>query len=211
MFVDAITSLMPGEKELRAADMLGIDVIGYDGEEMGKFRPIKVVDAKTQDEVKAAIEKWRRKVLLLGIRGNYEANRAAFHDSRIDVVVDPFVGRADLGLDHICLKKAEENNVGIAITFLNFIMLHKKDRVRYLRQLRRIVSLAEKYRVKVIMTSGAETWLDMRKPREMASLLIASGMSFENAMKAVGEWPSEIFEMNAEKLEGLRRGGVWIG
>ena len=210
MFADAITSLQPSEKPLKMAERFGIGILGYEGEEMGKFKPIKIVEAGSEAEVKEAIAKWRRKVLFLGVKGNYDANRSAMFDSRIDAVVDPFLGN-DLGFDHICLKKAEENDVAIAVTFINFLQLHRKDRVRYLRRLRRVLFLAEKYGVKVIIASGAETWLDMRRPREMMSLLINLGYPFELAMKSVSEWPSTIFQLNREKIEGKRKGGVWIG
>ena len=210
MFADSITSLKPGEKELKMAEKLGIDMIGYEGEEIGKFAPIKIIEANSQEEVKSGMDKWRSKALLIAVKGNYEANRTAMHDSRADVVIEPFFWSNDLGIDHICLKKAEENDVAIAVEFIHFLSLHKKDRVRYLRQLRRTIELAEKYSVKIIMASGAETWLDMRKPREMASLLINLGMPFEDAMKSVSEWPASIFSRNREKIEGKRKGGVWI-
>ena len=211
MFVDAITSLQPSEPALRMAERFGIARIGYDGEEMGKFFPAKVIEAVKAEDVKKGIEKWRMKALILAVRGNYEANRTAMHDSRVDLVLDPFVGRNDLGVDHICLKKAEENDVAIGITFMNFLLLHRKARVKYLRGLRRLLFLAEKYGVKVVISSGAESWLDMRRPREMMSLLINLGYPFELAMKSVSEWPARMAEMNREKIEGRRKGGVWLG
>ena len=201
MFIDSF-SLADDD---RTREELGIDLV-YSP--VGKLKP-SVVEAETVQELKEGIESKRMKSdLLIVFPKSFDVVRSAFSDHRVDIVMEPFLGRKDIGVDHVCMKSAHENNVFLGIRFSSFLFSHGRERAKFLRTLSRLVFLAQKYRAGMSMASGAETKWDMRRPREMMSLLINAGAEHQFAMDAVGLGLWKKIQENRERIEGKRFGQV---
>lgn len=140
--------------------------------------------------------------------GDYETNRAACSDSRVDILFHPEKGRSDSGLDHICVKAAAENGVMIEINFAE--LLNARIRPREISFLRRNIFLCNEYNAKMIITSGAKNIWEMRPPRDMASVASVLGMSIKDAIDSVSTNLEERIAINREKLKGKRFGEVRV-
>ena len=78
--------------------------------------------------------------------------------------------------------------------------LPKIQRIQLISRLRNEVKIAEKYKIPIIISSGASTSILMRRPREMAALAILFDMPMERALKSISEIPYSILQRNREKL-----------
>jgi len=168
-----------------------------------------IIKAKNKEELKAQIEKYRRKVEIIAVYGgDYEINRLACEDNRVDILYHPELGRNDSGLDHICIKSAAENNVAIEINFNE--ILKSKNRAKILSFMRKNIKLCKKYEAKIIITSGATEKWEMRAPRELASIGYVLGLDLKDAIDAVSINPETKINENREKLKGNIIGNVRI-
>ncbi len=200
MFVDAITYLTAGDD---VATSLGFSMVGTTSGEGGLFRKILVVESSDPEEMRKAVYKNRKKYELIAVKPlSFPVTREASRFKLVDVILDPYEGRNDIGVDHITLKFASENNIAIGLSFYNFLMTHKKERVRTLRFMRKIIQLSMKYRTPLVITSGARDKFELRGPREMMSLAINLGADFQTAQKSVSSTPESIFTTNRMKIEG---------
>jgi len=160
-----------------------------------------VAKPKNKEELKRILDEYRKRVEIIAVAGgNYEINRAASEDSRVDILYHPELGRNDSGLDHICVKAASENNVAIEINFNE--ILQSRNRPKILTFMRRNVKLCKKYGTNIIITSGAKNKWEMRAPRELASIGYILGMDLKTAIDSVSTIPENIIKTNREKLNG---------
>lgn len=168
-----------------------------------------VIKPKNKEEMKRYLELYRRKMEIIAVYGgDYEINRAACEDNRVDVLFHPELGRNDSGLDHICVKEASENNVAIEINFSE--ILRAKNKPKILTFMRRNVKLCKKYGTSIIITSGAKNIWEMRAARELASIGYLLGMDIKSAIDAISIVPENIIRINRDKLSGRLIGNVRV-
>jgi RNase P/RNase MRP subunit p30 len=80
------------------------------------------------------------------------------------------------------------------------LVLEGAARVRLLSWLRREVSVARRFGVPVVVSSGVSAELLLRKPREMAALGFLFGLDKVSGLDAVSRNVGAIVERNREKL-----------
>jgi ribonuclease P/MRP protein subunit RPP1 len=157
------------------------------------------------------VKKIRNKVEVLMVHGgDYDVNRAACENSMVDILCHPELGRKDSGLDHICMKSAEENRVAIEINFREILESYKRHRVYILSAMKRNIKLCKKYNTLIITTSGAVSKWNMRPGRELASVSHILGMELGEAIASVSTVPEELVKTNREKLANKRFEGVSV-
>lgn len=166
------------------------------------------LEAEDWGELKQKINQSRGDCDILVFKGgDEELNRKAAGDTRIDVLLHPEKGRKDSGIDHVVAKEAAENRVAIGFD-LSQLMTNNKQRTHLLSHWRRNLKLCEKYGTPYILTTGASDKLELRAPRDLASIIDSLGY---NGKKAVSHYPARILE-RAEKVgeEGYVRSGVEV-
>jgi len=162
------------------------------------------IRANNPKELKNLLKMVREKVLIVSVHGGeYEINRAACSDSRVDILSHPYLGRNDCGLDETCLKRARENEVLIGIPFYHLLHSHGRERVVLLQQIAESIRLCHELKVNVIITTGAKSSWDIRDPRALASVANVLGMDLGKAIDCVSEIPENLVEKNRKKLLGL--------
>ncbi len=145
--------------------------------------------------------------VLVFLGGNEELNRKAVGDTRVDVLLHPEKGRKDSGINHVISKDAAENQVAIGFD-LQQLMNGQKKRTHVLGHWRRNLKLCEKYDVPYVLTSGAREKLELRAPRDLASIIDSLG---SNGKKAVSDFPAKILERNNRVDEdGFVRPGMEV-
>jgi ribonuclease P/MRP protein subunit RPP1 len=162
---------------------------------------VALIKAPHVDEVKGLIDKMRDKVEIIAVMGgNYDINRASCENPAVDILCSPEKGRTDSGLDHICARAAQENNVAIEINFHEVLEAYKRQRVRELSALRKNIMLCRQYEAPIITTSGAMTKWDLRAGRDLAALPALLGLELGKAIETISSKPEEIIKRNREKL-----------
>ncbi len=163
------------------------------------------IQAKDVSELKEMITKAREKVMVIAVAGgNYNINRAACEDPRVDILAHPESGRIDSGLDQVCLEFATRNNVAIQINFREILYSFRKPRSYVLNHIAKNINLTSHYRTPVIISSGAKSTWDMRAPRELVSMANVLGLDLGKAFHGVTSVPQEIVQNNKKTLEGTK-------
>lgn len=134
--------------------------------------------------------------------GNYEINRAAVSDARVDILAHPELGRFDNGLDDVCAHLAAENNVSIEINFRQVLSSYRKLRSKILEQMAENIRLAAAFRAPIIVCSGAQSIWEMRDPRQLIAVANVLGQDLAKAFASASDIPAQIIEKNSKRLEG---------
>lgn len=158
---------------------------------------------KNQNELGRIVSKIREQVqLIVAHGGDYNVNRAACQNPKVDILAHPELGRTDNGLDEFCLAQARENNVAIQINFREILEGYRKPRVFILSHIAENIRLAEQMKAPVITCSAAQSVWDIRDPRALASIANVLGMELGKAIDTVSAVPEKIVETNRAKLSG---------
>ncbi len=114
----------------------------------------------------------------------YEVLRNAVDKHLVDAIIDLPLSFEMFNVDEILIKRASENNVSLIFNFRNFISLSKPLKVRYMRNMRKILQIACKKDVKVLVGSFAENFYELRKPRDLSSFLYVAYRNLGFSLKA---------------------------
>ncbi len=198
------------EKIVLSAERLGINVLGvfkeYEGPkkvkgfgekvtELNNSEKVEVVsglvvNSSTKKELREDISVARENSDVLAVKGGLpEINRAASEDSRVDMLLNPGKGLRECGLDTVISKKMFENRVSLGIVWKDLVNLNPKRRAQNLSKIRKQVYFSKKYGFDVILCSGAETPIEMRKPRDMLGLAKAVGVNLDKSKKWISKNP----------------------
>lgn len=166
--------------------------------------PVVEIKAVNVNEFRKILKNVREKFLIVCVHGgDYQINRAACEDSRVDILFHPELERRDNGLDEYCLKKARENEVAIGINFRHILETHRKHRVSILKNISENIRLCHEIGVEMIISSCAKSIWEIRDPRALASFLNVLGMDLGKAIKSASEVLEKIIEKNEKILSGL--------
>ncbi len=172
---------------------------------------VMVIKSNTVEELHRNIRTARNYAEVLVVHGgDYEINRAACEDSYVDILAHPELGRKDPGLDHICIRAAQENNVAIEVNFREVLETYKKSRVYTISSLRENIRLCKKYGARIVTTSGARSKWGLRSGRELAAIVNVLGLELGESIATVSTIPEAIVKGNREKLADKKWEGVSI-
>ncbi len=161
------------------------------------------IQPKNQNEIGRLVSKIREQVQIIAVHGgDYNINRAACQNPKVDILAHPELGRTDNGLDEFCLAQARDNNVAIQVNFREILEGYRKPRVFILSHIWENIRLAREMRAPVVACSAAQSVWDIRDPRALASIANVLGMELGDAINTVSEIPEKIVETNRAKLSG---------
>ena len=131
------------------------------------------------DNVEQVIKKIKDKFVV--ISGNDKVNRLAVSSKKVDILLDPHLGRRmdfmhqrNSGLNQVLCKLAKENNVAIGFGFSN--ILHSKD-YRGVGRIIQNIKLCRKYKIKMVVGNFAVRKEDFRKLDDVYSMFKVLGMT----------------------------------
>ena len=166
--------------------------------------PVVEIKTKSVGELKKILKNVREKFIVVCVHGgDYQINRAACEDSRVDILFHPELERRDNGLDEYCLKKARENEVVIGINFRHILETHRRHRVSILKNISENIRLCHEIGVDMIISSCAKSIWEIRDPRALASFLNVLGMDLGKAIKSSSQILERIVEKNEKILSGI--------
>lgn len=143
--------------------------------------------------------------VLLARGGDLRMNRVAVETKEVDILTHPEHGRYDCGMNHVMAKLAKKNNVAIEINFREILTSTKKTRSRILASMCDNIALAKKYKMPIILCSGAISHWELHDPLCMSSMAVQLGMTLKQAKESVSKVPESIVKRAKE-----RKSEKWI-
>ncbi|MEM2440685.1 MAG: RNase P subunit p30 family protein, partial [Candidatus Bathyarchaeia archaeon] len=119
---------------------------------------------------------------------------------RVDLLNFPAMDPRRRFFDKAEAELASSSVAALEIDIRPLLVLRGPARIMLLAALRKEMMTAEDYNVPVVVSSGATSPLQMRKPLEVAALASLFDMDKPTALDAVSKTPLDIVERNREKL-----------
>jgi RNase P/RNase MRP subunit p30 len=157
---------------------------------------------RTQNELMHQLRRLRRKfeVVCVSCENKVVARQAA-KDRRVDLLSFPLLDFRRRFFDGAEAELASSSLAALEVDVKPLLVLEGPARVRLLSCLRREVTVAGKFGVPVVVSSGVSAELFLRKPREMGALGFLLGLGEVSALDAVSRSANAIVERNREKLD----------
>ena len=162
-------------------------------------------EARNTRELKRLTDMRRLYDVLLARGGDLRLNRAAVESKEVDILTHPEHGRYDCGMNHVMAKLAKKNDVAIEINFREMLTSTKKTRSRILTSMRDNIALAKKYKMPIILCSGAISHWELRDPLCMISMAEQLELPLKRAKEAVSKAPENIVKRVKE-----RKSSKWV-
>jgi len=142
---------------------------------------------------------------LLVMGGDINLNRKAVETPEVDILLHPEFERRNSGFNHTMAKLAKKNNVAVEVNFRSILLSSKNTRAHIIHNISENVRLCKKFKVPIIICSGAISHLQMRDPKVLISMGTLLGLELNESKKYVSEVPMSIIKMSKE-----RQGDKWI-
>ena len=152
-------------------------------------------EAKNTAELKKLKDIRKKYDVLLVRGGDPELNRKAVETKQVDILTHPELDQRDSGLNHVLAKIAHKNNVAIEINFRQILQSYKGTRSHILEKMATNIKLCKKYKVPIIICSGAVSHLQLKDPLVLMSMSTLLGLDLKEAKKAISETPENIIKM----------------
>jgi RNase P/RNase MRP subunit p30 len=159
------------------------------------------IKPRTPNESVHNLRRFRRKFEIIAlICESKTVARQAAKDRRVDLLSFPLLDFRKRFFDEAEAELASNSLASLEIDIKLLLALEGPARIRLLSSLRREASVAQKFHVPIVISSGASDVNLMREPKELASLAFLFDLTEASAIKAVSENPSSIVKRNREKL-----------
>ncbi len=157
------------------------------------------IESNNVSEIRKIVRKYRNKSSCISVLGgNLKVNRDCLENIQVDVLSKPYLKRYDSGLNHILAREAKNNNVAIELVFNDILKSYLSHRSKILANFRDIYKLHRKYEFPLILSSGAESILDLRTVKDFEAVFTQTGLTsleVENSFKTA----ENILEFNGDR------------
>lgn len=156
---------------------------------------------RTPKELIGFLRRVRRRFELVAvICDSKNVARQAAKDHRVDLLNFPSYDFRKRFFDMAEAELASNASAALEIDLKPLLTLEGAARVRLLSILRREAAIAKNFHVPIVVSSGVQNELFIRKPRELASLAQLFDLDMAEALNAVSRTPFAIVKRNREKL-----------
>jgi len=156
---------------------------------------------KSRNQLMFLLRKLRRRFeIICVVCENKEVARQAAKDRRVDLLSFSGLDYRDRFFDWAEAELASKSLAAFEVDVKPLLLLEGSARVRLLSTLRREVSIAKEFHVPIIVSSGVDKELLLRKPRELAAFVSLLGLDEASALDTVSTNPCGIVVRNREKL-----------
>jgi RNase P/RNase MRP subunit p30 len=156
---------------------------------------------RTSNELLHNLRRFRRKFELVAvICSTKDVARQAAKDRRVDLLHFSVTNLRKRFFDEAEAELASQAFSSLEIEMAPLLQLAGASRIRLFSRLRREVATAEKFRVPIMISSGATGEYLMRGPRDYAALTTLFDLPLSSALQALSENPYAMVERNRKKL-----------
>lgn len=160
---------------------------------------LKIQSSNTHD-LQKKITRLRNKTNVLMVQGgNLKINRSSCENIKVDILSRPYYQRRDPGINHVLSKEAFKNNVTIEICLNDLLRSRHSLRSKLIAHFRDIINLKRKFNFPLLITSGADSFYDLRNPRDIIALFKCLDMSEEEILTAISHQPQSILKYNLDR------------
>ncbi len=156
---------------------------------------------KTSKNLLNILNKIRRKFEIIAVHCNTKgvAIQAA-KDRRVDLLSFSSSSLRRNFFSASEARLASEKNSAIEVDMSPLLYLEGTPRIRLMNILRKNVSIAKKFDVPIVLSSGSDSPHLLRKPEDYAFLAYLVGLDLYAAKQALSSSPRDIIERNRKKL-----------
>jgi RNase P/RNase MRP subunit p30 len=161
------------------------------------------VDLKphTPNELMRNLRKLRRKFEIIAVICNDKnVARQAAKDHRVDLLNFPSIDRRNRFFDMAEAELASKSSASLEIDTEPLLALEGPPRIRLLSCLRKEATVADSFKVPIIISSGTTRPELLRKPQDLAALAQLFDMDEHAALKAVSSDSFALVHRNRQKL-----------
>ena len=152
------------------------------------------VTARDARSLRSRIGSFRARYPFLLVRAaTEELVRTASEDPNVDVLMPPIDSRRPLGI--AAARAAQLNQVAIGFDLDPFFRLSGRQRIRWLESVERNLQLIRKFDLRLMLTAGSSSHLDLRSPRDIIALAEVMGFEHQEACRALS-LAGEILALN---------------
>jgi len=156
---------------------------------------------KTSHELLDNLRRFRREFELVSVSCTSKpVARQAAKDRRVDLLSFQASEPRRRFFDHAEAELASKALASFEVDVAPLLLLEGYQRIRLLSCLRREVTVARKFKVPVIISSGAATEHLLRNPNDFVALATLFDMTSERALESLSDVPLAIVRRNREKL-----------
>ena len=156
---------------------------------------------RTNKDLLHQLRRLRRKFeVVCVVCENKAVARQAAKDRRVDLLNFPLLGFRSRFFDRAEAELASNSLAALEIDVKPLLVLEGPARIRLLSSLRREATIAKKFHVPIVVSSGVAEAKLLRRPQEMAALTFLFGLDEASALKAVSQEPVALVKRNREKL-----------
>ena len=156
---------------------------------------------RTTNELMVQLRRLRRRFEIISVAcQNKQVARQAAKDRRVDLLNFPLLDSRRRFFDKAEAELASNSLAALEFDVKPLLVLEGPSRVRLLSSLRREASIAMKFHVPIVVSSGVAEEMLLRKPREMAALTFLFGLDEKSGLDAVSNCAYAIVKRNREKL-----------
>ncbi|MEM5792833.1 MAG: RNase P subunit p30 family protein [Candidatus Aenigmatarchaeota archaeon] len=170
-------------------------------EEKSRINVLLGFEASNTKELVKLSDIRREYDVLAVIGGNINLNRKAVETPEVDILVHPEKNRVDSGFNHIMARLASKNNVAMCVDFREILITSKNTRAHILSKIMENIKICKKYGVKIIISSGAFSHLQMKDPKVLISMGVVLGLRLDEAKKCLSENPESIINFIKERQD----------
>lgn len=161
-----------------------------------ELKPV-ILSAKTANEIKSLAEKNRDAEFILLHKPNENVLKAAVQECAIDAT-DAFV-------EYPIIMKLAERNIAVLLNFNELLNAEPAKFSKLIYLMARTVRLARKYKVPIMIASGASDKFSQRSVSELIAFGENLGMTAGESKEALFKHQTKILERNR-----LKKAGKWI-
>ena len=156
-------------------------------------------EARNTKELRKLVEIRRMYDVLMARGGDLTMNRIAVETKEVDILTHPEHNRYDCGMNHVMARLAKKNKVAIEINFREILTSTKKTRSRILASMNDNIKLAKKYKMSIILCSGAISHWELKDPLSMVSMANQFGLELKDAKESLSKVPDDIIKLAKER------------
>lgn len=190
---------IPFPKRVTADSIHQLQIICKDA----KIDFVKRIDLtpRTSHELLRDLRRFRRRFEVISVVCASKAiARQAAKDRRVDILSFSARNLRTRYFDHAEAELASGALSCLEIDIMPLLALTGFQRVRLISHLRREVSIAKKFNVPIIVSSGATNEYFLRKPHDYAALVTLFDLAAPLSLNALSKNPLEMVERNRGKL-----------
>jgi ribonuclease P/MRP protein subunit RPP1 len=192
----------------------GEDPASYDPEQIAETYGIDIVpgvEIRASDPSRASgfLGTHRTDKTIVAIHGGSpEMNRFAVEQAAVDVLAHPMA--EDGEFNHVLARKAVENTVHVEFNVAAVLRSTGGERVKQLRNLRKLRELVRTYDVSYVVSADPRTHLQLRAPRDIAAIGSTIGFDADEIEAGLRAWGELVARNRTRQSSSFVEPGVWV-